>query len=93
MTNGFNEGRIRVPRCCLRDKVLRRRREPNASPVWELLSRNELMRQLDFANIMDLPVPFDEPDHEIIRFCSMYAKEIGIKYNVSLTVNRDDNEF
>ena len=82
VTNGFNEGRIRA-RCRLRDKVLRRRREPNASPVWELLLRNELMRQADFANIMDLPVPFHETDQEIIRFCSIYAKEIGIKYNVS----------
>ena len=80
--NGLNEARTKA-RADLRNDILRRRREPNAHPIYELILKDELMKHAKHARIIDLPAPFDKPEAEWTNYCSIYQEEIEKQFLVS----------
>lgn len=77
--NGLGEARMKV-RCEMRNYVLRRRREPNAHEIWDMLLKDEMMKFSKFSRVINLPAPFDKGDEELTRFCDIYRAEMDLKY-------------
>ena len=62
--------------------VLRRRREPDAHPVYDLLLREEMMRSARHSRIITTPCPFEEGMDEVTTYAMGYAQKIEEAYKV-----------
>ena len=80
--NGLAATRTRG-RADLRNYVLRRRREPNPHPVWQLLVKDALMRYAKHAWIVDLPLPPGNDHTALSEYACLYAEAIEREYIVS----------
>ena len=62
--------------------ILCRRREPDAHPVFDLLLREEMMRNARHSRIITSPCPFEEGIDEMTTYAMGYAQKIEEAYKV-----------
>lgn len=53
-------------------------RQANASPMWDMLYKNEVAGK----KIIDLPAPWDGTPEEMLEYCNLFAEEVGKAYKV-----------
>ena len=84
-----------IPLFIFQDLVLRLRREPGSSPVYDMILRNELMKQDRFSDLIDLPAPFGEDAEALRGYLETFARPVNEAYQrflVKLAEEGSDEE-
>ena len=57
------------------------KKKPNASPMWELLYKNEICG----ARVITTPAPLKGTPAEMLEYCKVFAADVGKAYKVAKT--------